>query len=662
MISGSSHARPSSSHSASSTDSFLASARASLRPTSLPIEAPINPIYAPGTERTKRTGKPTVGVPSDKMAAFLTEIKSARLRRTGSANTLNGDQSRANLSMNGSFSSGSGNNSLTSSIASGSGSGSSRNDRPSRPPPSSSADTSTTNGSSGSTGEGPSLLNISISKGNKGPPRRVQSDLGDQSVSFAANSSMRRDILRDLAKKKQAERSMSFDSANLDISVSAGVGGKRKRGVGEGEFQVPDLPAKRRAMEQSPTSSSSSVSTSQSSQSSSIILPDSLTSANPSYASAFTYTRTRQWRTNHTIGSGTDITTPSLCSDNEGEGEGEAGEDKLLATPTGSDTRDERRRELREEQVGKGEATERSRSPVPRKAPTADTEAPQPPPQAAKQPKPSLQTRAVPTISTSISTAKTNGDSNQSSATTTTTTTANLFTNPKRIPSSPLPAHANPRKPQPPRSKAKSKAKITKPKIVVKAKAKQPVVEDEFDQQQEGGDPLDLSGSPPPASSATLNGSRPPSRAGQQNGQEEARRSRIPRKANGKLPTKDKETAKPSKVPVPRAQPEPSQSRQDPNHNAEAGDGDQQGSFRLSEPPPPSTHHIKRRRTLDEELRRAGDHLWDQDDEGGDMENGMFVALGTQKRKGFLKGGGAAGVPVYMGVGYVEGAEDDDEP
>ena len=76
-------------------------------------------------------------------------------------------------------------------------------------------------------------------------------------------------------------------------------------------------------------------------------------------------------------------------------------------------------------------------------------------------------------------------------------------------------------------------------------------------------------------------------------------------------------------------------------------------------------NRLRRRRTLDDELRRAGDKLWDpdalSDDElAGGMETGELVALGTRsKKKGFLKGGGGAGKPVFMGVGHVQGAEDD---
>ncbi|KAI0315559.1 hypothetical protein OF83DRAFT_1084879 [Amylostereum chailletii] len=57
-------------------ESLFAHARASLRHTGTPVEAPINPPALP-----KRKGQPTVNVPSDKMAAFLDEMKTVRLRK-----------------------------------------------------------------------------------------------------------------------------------------------------------------------------------------------------------------------------------------------------------------------------------------------------------------------------------------------------------------------------------------------------------------------------------------------------------------------------------------------------------------------------------------------------------------------------------------------------
>ena len=78
-----------------------------------------------------------------------------------------------------------------------------------------------------------------------------------------------------------------------------------------------------------------------------------------------------------------------------------------------------------------------------------------------------------------------------------------------------------------------------------------------------------------------------------------------------------------------------------------------------------SSNHEKRRRTLDEELRRAGDKLWDADadeDDSAELESGLLVGVGSKStRKGFLSGGGAAGIPVFMGPGYVEGVEGAEE-
>lgn len=84
-----------------------------------------------------------------------------------------------------------------------------------------------------------------------------------------------------------------------------------------------------------------------------------------------------------------------------------------------------------------------------------------------------------------------------------------------------------------------------------------------------------------------------------------------------------------------------------------------------AQPASSASNHVKRRRTLDEELRRAGDQLWAEGDEEDDvdLDNGLLVGVGSKStRKGFLSGGGAAGLPVFMGPGYVDGAEDDEAP
>ena len=54
--------------------------RANLRHAGTPVEAPINSSFT-----AKRVGQPTIGVPADKMAAFLNEMKSVRLKRVFNA-------------------------------------------------------------------------------------------------------------------------------------------------------------------------------------------------------------------------------------------------------------------------------------------------------------------------------------------------------------------------------------------------------------------------------------------------------------------------------------------------------------------------------------------------------------------------------------------------
>ncbi|KAJ3928278.1 MAG: hypothetical protein NXY57DRAFT_535324 [Lentinula lateritia] len=71
----------------------FAHARAALNHAPTPKEAPINP--------PRRGGQPTVGVTADKMAAFLTEMKTVRLRKVGSQSTLG--KSTGNLSRRDSF-------------------------------------------------------------------------------------------------------------------------------------------------------------------------------------------------------------------------------------------------------------------------------------------------------------------------------------------------------------------------------------------------------------------------------------------------------------------------------------------------------------------------------------------------------------------------------
>lgn len=72
----------------------------------------------------------------------------------------------------------------------------------------------------------------------------------------------------------------------------------------------------------------------------------------------------------------------------------------------------------------------------------------------------------------------------------------------------------------------------------------------------------------------------------------------------------------------------------------------------------------RRRLTLDEEMRDVREAYNDEDgdDEDEDEESGVLVGVGTRsKRLGFLAHGGGGGAPVFMGVGYVDGVEEERE-
>jgi len=66
---------------------------------------------------------------------------------------------------------------------------------------------------------------------------------------------------------------------------------------------------------------------------------------------------------------------------------------------------------------------------------------------------------------------------------------------------------------------------------------------------------------------------------------------------------------------------------------------------------------IQRRRTLDQELRDAKGGSAAEEDTN--FEDSVFIGVGTRKRRGFLAHGGAGGGSVFMGVGYVEGVEEE---
>lgn len=81
----------------------------------------------------------------------------------------------------------------------------------------------------------------------------------------------------------------------------------------------------------------------------------------------------------------------------------------------------------------------------------------------------------------------------------------------------------------------------------------------------------------------------------------------------------------------------------------------------MAETQSPSPHE-RRRRTLDAELRRAGDRLWDDDEAADGLDSGTLTGVGIKDMQGeFLARGGGGGPPVYVGEGYVQGTEGRDK-
>ncbi|TFK66296.1 hypothetical protein BDN72DRAFT_844510 [Pluteus cervinus] len=80
-------------YASSTPGSVFRSIRASLKPMPTPVEAPINPP-------ARRQGHPTVGLPPDLMASFLSELKTVRLRKVSGPPGTRTESSRPSSSFN----------------------------------------------------------------------------------------------------------------------------------------------------------------------------------------------------------------------------------------------------------------------------------------------------------------------------------------------------------------------------------------------------------------------------------------------------------------------------------------------------------------------------------------------------------------------------------
>ena len=601
--------------SADKTASFLASARANLKHTAAPVEAPINAV-AYGGARTRKAGQPTVNVPSDKMAAFLREMKSVRLRRVG--------------------------------------------------------------GRAGSMG--PPLF-----------PPSAAGDIAGEARTSGVSAARRAAVLGDT----------SFDTG---VAARIFIGEKRKRGRDAedefaGEYYCNYLilersnsvrhvagPSKRRETtfvrsDVTGASSSSSSQSSQSSQSSSQSsassvpssqesVPSSQATASSSQSSAShsilfdTVPSTSRSHTSHskltaplriwpTQASETDITTPSLCSDNENDHSGHS-EDKAPDTPSDSG----RGRDV--DTVLPGESLPQNLE----EPEIIDVDALDTPPnvKGKGKAKAKQKLKRPPTPHPREPAPEEESDDHVEPQEAADAARKNAFA--RRIPESPLPSRS-PVKPMPP-ARAKTTTKPFAPsKLPLPRRVPNPNYVPPPPPAADGGsdsdDPLLMARLRPEGMGGSLfDEEMPVPVAGP------SRISGASSRENGVASTSTSTSASASAPGHGRSR---SLSYTHTHTHAQAR-AQEPVAANGERPASRMSNHAKRRLTLDEELRRAGDSLWSSSSEEPqqppsepeeDLDSGHLVAQGTRSSKsGFLARGGGAGPPVFMGEGYVQGVVTDE--
>ncbi|KAI0090205.1 hypothetical protein BDY19DRAFT_905246 [Irpex rosettiformis] len=453
--------------SAATTDAFLQKARAALRKQPSPLEAPINPINAPplpkSNAKVKRTGRPSINVPSEKMDAFLTEVKSAKLKK------------------------------ISGTLA-------------------------------------PPLV-------RENPTAALARELGA--------SGKGKELLRTIERR----RSLS--------EIDVGTGTKRKRDTLEIDALEAAGPPKKRIVKEA--SNSSSTSTSSTSSSSSTM---------PSRKQFSFGLQDHSWPSIATTD--TELTTPSLCSDDNDHASEVAPEDVLPPTPPTPPCRPPtppRRLKRHSEESREAESPEDDRLPEIIDVIDVDAE-------------------------------------------------SDVFLSPITV-TPRVPEKASPKKCASPEDIfAKRPPTSPMPKITTKKPA-------------------------PPARTRVRSGDSSP-----RGRTTSATQSPVTRHSKATAPA----LTNPLSAPV--LAKKKKKARRSASTGAIAND------TLVIQPidPTPASPHIQRLRTLDAELRRAGDHLWDENSAEG-LEADIFQTRGVKNSRGFLARGGGGGPSVYMGEGYVQGYE-----
>lgn len=575
------------------TGSLFASVRASLKHTPAPVEAPIN-AAAYGGPRTKRTGLPTVNVPSDRMPAFLNEMKTARLRK----------------------------------VAGG---------RPPDLPP-----LTDLNVNGVARGSGGHDMGGSVRIGEK---RKRASMNGGEDIQT---------IKRRLTVASHADTSRRNDMPPPDEFFSRSFSGRTA-------YQMQTQSQHEREQE-----------------------PDPELSAGPSTVPhPYSHMSSHLWpgRTGSGLSSGSgNTTTPSLTSDNDVEGDAE---DRILSTPPQTNIVNLEPEALGppiQLDFGKGKGKQRA---VDDQVPLdedhlvhRDTsiislrQRASTPPSYTKVPFPDpLPASRTPTPEPDVELSMLNFDPHPN--TSPRHSTQSIFD--KRQPKSPLPARASdiPRKPRPPGRIPRATA-TPNPTSTTRSSAVPQDQHLEGNDDDDNGDDDSLTLSKEATGWRDLSGWSPPLPAKSLPPQ-----SRIPisvQSTSRKGPQRVPITAD-HPVPVPRKSLSLTSLRASTSFRASTSSNGVVRSTIHDEPLESSTtsrasprkSKKERRRTLDEELQQAQDDLDAEREERengdlrlSDLEGPVLVGVGSRsKKKGFMAHGGAGGVPVFMGVGYVDGAEDE---
>ncbi|EIN04949.1 hypothetical protein PUNSTDRAFT_116231 [Punctularia strigosozonata HHB-11173 SS5] len=559
----------------SSTDPLLAAARASLKHTEPPVEAPINPLIPVPASRAKRTGRPTVALSHDKMAAFLQEMKSVRLRKV--YHDVDGGRARE------------------------------------YDPDASFAGANVTFAAPADWGaswkEAGKETEAEGKRAEASRPLRRRATIGGTAPSpettakgNTATSHMRKEgaiIARRAGGTTQTTAQPPKQDANVNTGtvvrqdrVDTGTEGhgagsrtseKRKRQESDAgavhERDTRSVPKKRMAEASAELSTSTTFTEPSTNQPRHHTAWLRKSASNPSFKPSRIPRLASSSEKDQQA-------TPSLCSDNEAEQDGETSSDKMPATPPGGPTR-----------------------------------------HAAENPSPVAldDTRSAPHVNPRNRTIS--------------AVREDVFA--KRPPTSPIPRDT-PSRPRPPGSVRKSRS-LSQPTSIART---------------ESDDPLALPATmPPPARPAA---------------------SRIPQRHAQPFRPKRRSRGSPSPPPPSRRQsaPVPAVDDMDVERRRFAKAARDKNADKLPEQTPDlsrsvrrsSLAHLQRQRDAEEdsfwgvlEAEEMEVPLRDEGEEDLDVDSGVLVAVGSRsKKRGFLAHGGAGGPSVFMGVGYVDGAQESD--